>query len=98
MHWRVQLRQSLFIDGQRKRVVTRFCVARIPGWDNSCNEVKTLRRNGFGTNGHTISPEMSQYNGTLLSGKRIFLRRSALVPELIILRNSASLSCAAASV
>lgn len=98
MHCRVHVRQSLFTDGQTKRVATNFRVARIPGWESPCSAWNTVRRNGSGTYGRTVSVLISQYNSTLWSGNRTFLSCNALEPALIILRSSLSFSCAAASV
>ena len=59
LHCRVHIRQSLFTDGQTKRVVTSFCVARSPGWESLCSDRNTVRRNGSGTNDHRSSVKRS---------------------------------------
>ena len=91
MHCRDQFRWSLFIDVRTKRVVTKFCVARIPGWESPCSELNT-RRKGFGAYGRTLSPNTSQYISTSWSGKRIFFNRNAYVAALTMSRNSMSFS------
>lgn len=98
MHCRVHVRQYLFTGGQTKRVVTSFCMARIPGWESPCSNRNPVRRNGSGTYGRRISVERLQYIPTSLSGHRIFFNFSALQPDLIISRSSISFSCVAASV
>ena len=49
IHCRAQFLQFLITDNQTKRVVTRFCVARIPRWESPWCELNTLRRRAFGT-------------------------------------------------
>jgi hypothetical protein len=71
----------------RRNQVLRRAYPRM-GELNTCSELNTLRRKGFGTNGRIMSPDTSQYSATSLSGKRIFLRRNALVPELTMSRKS----------
>jgi hypothetical protein len=100
-HWmycRAHSRQSLLIDSQTKRVVTRFCVARIPGWESPWRELNMLLRSGLGTYGLIVLPDTSQYISTPWSGKLIFLTRSAQVLDFVIPRSLVSFSCAAARI
>jgi hypothetical protein len=85
-------------NGQTKRIVTRFCVVRIPGWERPCNKLNILYRRDFGAYGHTVSQAISQYISTTWSGNRISFSWNARVAELTIPRNSVSFSCAAVKV
>ena len=60
IHALVQLiRTSTFMPGQTYHVVISRCVARIPGWDSECSELKTARRNFVGTKGRGTPVEVS---------------------------------------
>ena len=61
IHALSQLRMSMctLMPGQTYRVVISHCVARIPGWDSECSELKTARRIFVGTKGRGTPVEVS---------------------------------------